>query len=267
MGRLGIVAAGVLALGVLGWGFFHPDFRPDATLVSPPIRAELAKTGFTPTQRVSGATFKTVESAEGLSEEWTNRQRIVPVDALITEKRSRRQTKAASQESSGLYVGPLMVVRFSRTWPPILGELLPYHFWSSSRLSEFVVEEAENFPGTKGGRLIAKATYEEHYAGGELAQAERIRLRCDVANVVDASSVNARLSGAAARIECKETLEADGRRVGASNPGTYFMDDASYSHWYILNQGWSIPIEGENAVRVSDVAFTRKWSSKLVSFD
>jgi len=257
----------VVALLLMGWGFFHPELRPDVSTISPSVRQGLAKTGFRQTEGVSSARFEGVESGGGFSENSTSEQKIIPIDGLITEKRTRRRAKGLSEEFSGLYVGPIAVMRFYRARPPFIADLLPYQFWSSLRLSEFIVEETDGFPDTKGGKMRARVTYEEHYAGGELAQTERRRLQCDVANIVDAASINARLSGTAARIECREELETNGRRVGVNNPQTYSVGDLSYSHWYISDRGWSIPIEGQRAVRLGDADEIYKWSSKLVSFE
>jgi hypothetical protein len=254
----------VLALGA--WGFFQPDFRPDVEMVSPSVRDELAKTGFISTQRVTAARFETVEWDDGHKRELTSRQKLVPIDALITEKRSRRYPAALGYESSGLYVGPITVVRLTRSWPPVIGNLLPYHFWMSSRMSEFIVEEKYDFPHAKGGRMLARVTYEDRHADGEPAQTQRVRLRCDIANVVDAASVDTRFSGLAARIDCKEALESEERAAGASTsrpaPG-----DHRYSHWYILDRGWSIPIEGEIMFHAENFVSTRRWTSRLISFE
>ncbi len=250
-----VIAAFALALA--GWAFLHPDFRPDPKLVEASVRGELAKTGFKATQGVTSARFESAESQGGESRSLVFRQNIVPVDALLTEKRSKRYAKENTlgvlDEASGLYVGPIAVVRFARVWPPLVGEVLPYHFWSLSRMSEFVVEEHANFPHAPGGRMVARVTYEMRYADGKSAPPDRGRLRCDVRDVVAAGSVDARLSGLAARIDCKEVFEVNG--------------DAAYSHWYILDRGWSIPIEGEHTVRIGDYAEARHWRSKLTSFE
>jgi hypothetical protein len=262
-----ITAAIVVATLLTGWGLFHPPFRPDANTVAPAVREELAKTGFTQTLRVTAARLESVESAEGFSDNSTAEQEIVPIDGLLTEKRTLRRARGVSEEYSGLYVGPIAVVRHYRSRPPLVGVLLPYQFWSSSRLSEVTVEETDEFPHTKGGKMRARVTYEDHYAGGELAQTERRQLQCDVVNVVDAASINADLSGTAARIECREELEPNGRQFGATNPKTYSVGPLSYSHWYVFNRGWSIPIEGKSAIRWNDTDLVRTWKTKLVSFE
>lgn len=249
------IAAVVLALA--GWAFFHPDLRPDPQLVDASVRAELARTGFKATHGVSFASFESHESQGGQSRDVALRQVIVPVDALLTEKRSRRyvreNTLGVLDEASGLYVGPIAVVRFARVWPALIGELLPYHFWTRARLSEFVIEEKHDFPHAPGGRIVAKLAYEMHHGDGKPAPPDRGRLRCEVRDVVAADSVDARLSGLAARIDCEEVSEVDG--------------DAAYSHWYILDRGWSIALEGEHTFRVGDYSQARRWRSKLMSFE
>jgi hypothetical protein len=265
--RWAIVSLAAVGVLVAAWGFFHPEFRPDASTIAPAIREGLAKTGFVQTRGVTSARLETVEAVGAMRESSTLEQKIVPIDGLLTEKRSRQRTKGHSEEYSGLYVGPIVVVRHYRTRPPIVGDLLPYQFWKSSRLSEFIVEETDRFPHAKGGKLRARVSYEDRYAGGELAQTERRRLHCDVLDVVDAASINSALSGAAARIECREELEPNGRQVGATNPQTYSMGRLTQSHWYIFNRGWSIPIEGERAMRIGDTDVVRSWNVKLVSFE
>lgn len=267
MRRWAIGGGIALALALLAWGSLHPDFRPDAQAISPSLRKELERTGFRSTQGISAARFEIVESLEGERDDWDSRQRIAPVDSLFTEKLTLRRAKGLSQEASGLYVGPLAVVRFRRNRPPFLADLLPYHFWTSERISDFTVEENDRFPGAKGGKMLARITYEEHFADGKLAVKERRRLHCEVAEVVAAASVDPRLSGSAARVECRETLEPDGRLVGPGNTQTVFIGDIRYAHWYIQDRGWSIAAEGEETGHMESHAAVRRWKSRLMSFD
>jgi len=262
-----LVAAGIAATALLGWGIFHPDFRPDPRLVSASVHKELAKTGFKATQGVASAAFETTETVEGQPDHWTARQKIVGIDAVLTEKRTRRETKGTTQQASGLYAGPLTVVRFRRVWPPLIGELLPYQFWTLSRMTEFAVDEARDFPHAPGGRLLARATYEDRYENGELAVTDRWRLRCDVTLVVAAASVDARLTGRASRLECTEVPDPGGRQIAKPDTQPYVLEDVRYSHWYILDRGWSIPIEGVYTGRVGDVSGAARWRSKLISFE
>jgi hypothetical protein len=263
-----LISVAVVASALLAWGFLHPPFRADASTIAPEILAELARTGFAQTQGVTEAHLETLESFEGLPERWTSEQRIVPVDRLLTEKRTRRQAQGISEESSGLYVGPIAVVRHHRNRLPFIADLLPYQFWNSSRVSEFKVEEVDRFPHGKGGKLVARVTREDRYAGGELAQTERCRLQCEVVEIAEANSINAALSGTAARIQCRDDLEPNGRQWGPTNPRTFAVERVTYSHWYAFDRGWSIPIEGEEVARLGEAeALTRKWSMKLISFE
>jgi hypothetical protein len=254
-----------IGLVLAGWALFHPEFRPDPQTVSAAVRAELAKTGFKSTQGVSAAEFVTHESVDGMGEEGRSRQLIVPVDAVLTEKRTRRQWKGAQEQVSGLYAGPLTALRFDRGWPPLIGDLIPYALWSSTRLTEFAIEERHEFPHASGGRLVARATYEERYADGELIQTERVRLRCEVEKLADAASVHAGLAGKAALLRCKGTRES--MQPGPKHPGTYAYDDVQYAHWYVLERGWSIALEGGSSFRLNDAPHVRKWRSKLLSFE
>src|SRR5436190_844469 len=87
------VLAGAIALLLIGWGSFHAEFRPDVSTIPPSIRQELAKTGFAQTVGVSAIRTEYTEFAGVLSQLWTSEQTIVPIDGLITEKRTQRRTK------------------------------------------------------------------------------------------------------------------------------------------------------------------------------
>ena len=259
--------AGTAAMLLAAWSLLHPEFRPDTDTIAPSIREALAKTGFAQTQGVSAARMETIEAGGGVSEKWTVEQRIVPIDGQMTEKRTQRQTNGAAKESTGLYVGPFAVIRYSRTSLSLVGSILPYHFWSSSQMSAFVVEEARGFPNAKGGNMRARVTYEDRYAGGEFAQAESLRLTCEVANLIDAVSINPRLSGTAARIDCREELEPERSRVEPNRAIASSVGSIGYSHWYVFNRGWSTPIEGQRTVRFGDIEEVVRWNTKLVSFE
>ena len=285
-----IILAVVVAMPLVVWGVFHPEFRPDAHSVDPTIRRALEKTGFSQTTGVSAVRRENAYTMGNDSWSMTIDEKIVSIDGPITEKRSWRRGGGPSQQTAGLYVGPITVVHYYRNRLPLIGDLLPFQFWSSRRLTKFELEEIERFPNVKGGKMRARVTYEERYAGGKLAERENRRLRCDVTRVVDAASVHEGLSGSAARIDCQAKVEPNGRQLGLTNPETVFVDQIVSSHWYVLNQGWSIPVEGEAVYELSGAAYqanevmfqskdpvvrsdmpnqtlTRAWKSRLVSFE
>ena len=265
--RLAIVVAALGVAAIAGWASFHPEHRPDPSQVSAAVRQELAKTGFKATQAVSTAQFKSTDTLAGVTDDWRSEQRIAAVDELLTEKRSHRRSAGIAEQVHGLYAGPITVVRYQRVKPPIVGDLLPYQFWSAETLSALAVEEVVDFPATKGGRLRARATYHDQYADGETLQTETRRLHCDVKDVVDAASIHAQLSGKAARIECREELEPGTRKPGAANPQTWTQSGVVYAHWYILDRHWSIANDGEFTLTFAGMTETRKWTSRLVSFE
>jgi hypothetical protein len=262
--RAWIVVAAIALAALIGWGVFHPEFRPDPALISPALRQELAKTGFEQTRGIKAARFANVRS-NGEEETGESEQQISPLDGLVTEKRSLRRAPGETEQTSGLYVGPFAVVSFNRTKHPIVGDLLPYLNWASTHMTRFVVEQAEGFPRTKGGKLLAKVTYEDRHADGKLAQTENRRLRCEVTNVVDAATVVPKLAGQAARIACEEVLESDGRKP--ANPQTWSLGRNFYSHWYIFEHHWSIASEGTLTFQGDHRVSIRKWTSTLISFE
>ena len=264
--RWPIVVATLVAVGLAAWAIFHPEHRPDPSRVSNAVRKELARTGFKATRGVRAAQFRSTEAIDVAIEDWSSEQKVVPIDGLLTEKRSERRARGIAEQLHGIYVGPITVVRHHRIKPPLIGELLPYQFWSSEVMSAFAVEEIVDFPASKGGRLKARLTYEGHTADGQLVHTEARRLECNVMDVVDASSIHAGLPGRAARIECREELEPNGRKVGA-HPQTRFTEGIAYAHWYVLDRNWSIASEGETALRFADMKATLKWTSKLISFE
>ena len=255
----------VIALAMVAWALFHPEFRPDPQTVSAAVRAELSKAGFKATQGVAAAEFETYDSVDGMGEEGVLRQKIVPVDDVLTEKRTLRHWKRGKDQASGLYAGPLAALRFNRDWPPLIGDLIPYALWSSTRMTQFAIDERREFPHASGGELVARATYEDRYADGELVQTDRVRVRCQVEKIADAASLYAGLPGKAALIRCKESIES--RQPGPKHPGTYAHEHIEYAHWYVLERGWSIALEGETTFHVNEVPHVRKWRSKLLSFE
>lgn len=261
-----IVIAGV-SVAVVAWGLFRPDFRPDGRLISNSVHEELAKAGFVATRGVTSASFEIVESSDGYSDKWSTQQRVSAYDGVITEKWTDRTTNGQRQQATGLYVGPFPVLRYSRQWIPIAGSLLPNHHWQSSLMTGFSIERIENFPIRPGGILTAKADYEERFATGELAKTESTRLQCRVRAIARADIVNPRFPGLAARIDCTETTEnSSSHRVGGG-VGLPSPTKLSYSHWYIFDHGWSIPVEGDREFQFEDIRSQVKWTSTLTAFE
>ena len=263
---LWLFALASVIVSLLAWGFLHPELTLDNKLVSPTVREQLSKAGFKATQRLVTARFETVESQDGHRVTWESHQTIAPVDALFSEKRSRRRIDALSQQFAGLYVGPFAVVRYTRNWPPLIGDLLPYHFWESSRMSDFTIEEKTDFPDKVGGRISASVAYDDRYADGQIGATERRRLLCQITDRVDATSINPGLPGPAVRVDCKDLPQLHNAGITTSDrPQT--TGKIVYSHWYLLDFGWSIAVEGEYPVRAGQAESQRKWSSKLISFE
>lgn len=255
------VIAGIVVIPIT-WGLFRPDFRPDGQIISSSVREELFKVGFKATQEVSSASFETVESDDGSSGKWVTNQRISAHDNLITEKWTDRTTNGQRHQTTGLYVGPFAVLRYSRQWLPVVGSLLPNHLWQSALMTGFSIERIEDFPGRTGGSLIAKVSYEERFATGEVAGTESTRLQCSVSKIDKAATIDPRLPGLAARIDCAETAERSISQGKNSSPGLPSPVKLSYSHWYVFNRGWSIPFQGEREFQFGSV----KWTSRLTAF-
>jgi hypothetical protein len=251
------LAIGAVALAAVAWDLFHPDFRVDPHQVGAAVRAELGKTGFRATQGIRATRFARHEAQAEVSLDTVNEQHIEAIDEVLTEKRSKAHREesdlAVLEETSGLYAGPITVLYYWREKPPLIGDLLPYQFWNSSRLSEFIVESNRDFPYAVGGKLVARFAYEQRFSDGAAAPGTRGRLECEVAQLEDANLLDKRLSGQAARIECREAFEPRG--------------GARYAHWYVLERGWSIPIDGEWPVSFAGAEETRYWRMKLTSFE
>jgi hypothetical protein len=269
--RQGLTPAPVAAIfftaAVVLWGLLHPDFRPDLAAVDPSVRENILKAGFQATKNVTSARFETIETEGGFEVFWESRQKFLAMDDSLTEKRIRRKTAGLTRQSAGLYIGPIAVVRYTRNWPPLVGDLLPYQFWMSTRMTRFVIDENANFPKAVGSKLVASVIYEDRNSDGALTQTEHRQLRCEVKSAADASSIAAALSGRAMRIECEEPLANQGRIAGSAGPLAYAIENWRTAHWYVVDHAWSIPIEGGDVVIVGDRSITRKWRSKLLDFD
>ena len=115
--------------------------------------------------------------------------------------------------------------------------------------------------------MLARVTFEDRYAGGELALRETLQLRCAVLNVVAASSVAPRLPGVAARIECEEAPEPGGREAFAKDPRAIVLERSRYSHLYVVDLGWSIAVEGERTFKIDGTPMKETWKNVLESFE
>ncbi len=259
--------AAIVLVGLFAWGTLHPDHRPDASWISSATREDLGKTGFTAIQGIHSAAFEIVESSNGHSTTWNTRQRLLARDPLLTERWVDRRTNGFRQQVSGLYIGPLAVVRHRRQWLPIFGDLLPYHFWQSSHMTSFSIEKLENFPSRTGGVLIARISYEDRHATGEIARTEWIRLRCDVRDVIQASSIAPGLTGTAAKLACTEVVEEIMALARKDQTRSSAQTSDSYTHWYVLDRSWSIPIEGEYTIEIPGLRSLSMWKARLVAFD
>jgi len=244
-------------VALAAWGLFHPEFRPDPGLVDAALRAELAKTGFIAARGVRSARLEQVETVERFRQDLVSHQEIMARDALLTEKRSRRYRKgnasAVLDESTGFTVGPISVVRYWRARPLLIGGFLPYHFWTRYRLLEFSVELNDRFPLAPGGRLVARVASEIRFSDGISAAPDRGQVECRVEELADARTIADRLSGSAAKLYCREQLE----HAGISE----------YRHWYLIDAGWSIPIEGSYPIPFGNEKLPLSWTSRLVAYE
>jgi hypothetical protein len=262
-----IVIAAFVAVVLLAWMLFHPEYRADPAVINASVKAEIAKAGFRSVSGVKTATFESILTVDGAAETVDLRQEIIRFDDLLTEKRSRRYAKFYFEQSVGFYVGPIAVLRYTRSVLPVVASLLPGQFWASSRISAFDLQHVDpSFPHRAGSMLRAKITYEDQYADGEVAQTERVQLSCVVLKVVSATSVDTRLPGFASFINCEEQPEPNGRLIAAKGRDSYIVEGVKYSHLYVIDLGWSIPVEGERTVRVQELIVKETWKSELKSF-
>lgn len=253
---------------IVGWVLFHPEMQPDAQAIAPGVRAGVEQAGFRSTVGVSTAKFKSTRTVDGSEETLDVTQELRAVDHVLTEKRSRRRAKFYFEESVGLYAGPLTIVRHTRSVLPIIGLVLPRQFWASSRVSSFVVQQVDSgFPREAGSTLLAHVTFEDRYADGELAARETMRLRCAVVNVAAASTLDRRLPGLAARIECEEGAELGRREAFGKEQRAIVLEGSKYSHWYVVDLGWSIAVDGERTFKVDERPTKETWKNQLDSFE
>lgn len=265
--RPSIVVSALAVVATASWVLFHPEIDVDAAAIPPAVRAELAKAGFRSTSGVAKASFKSVRSFDGTADTLAVEQKITRIDEVLTEKRSRRRANLYYEENVGLYVGPITVVRYSRSVLPVVAAFLPGQLWASTRMSEFAVQHVdEHFPRRTGSNLVARVIFEERDADGQLVQTERVQLRCEVRDVVSAASLDMRLAGLASAITCEERTEPNGRLIAAGARNSVVIENAKYLHLYLDDVGWSVPVEGERTMRLGQVTAKETWRSELKSF-
>ncbi|CAN5143272.1 hypothetical protein BH09PSE6_BH09PSE6_11410 [soil metagenome] len=263
-----VLVCAALALGVLAWCLFHPALKLDPALIEPGAREALASAGFRSTQGVHAVRFDTAYSYQGDKYDASTEQTVAPIDDVLTEKRTKRRFNGAVEESAGLFVGPIAALRFFRTKPPFFGDLLPFAFWGSTRITKFTILENESFPAVAGGHIHAQVTYEERYDDGKVKQVDTQDLRCEVEQLVDAAGIDSRLTGQAARVTCREGPEMKEAAPDRPQPvSTRGRSRIVYTHWYMIDSGWSLSVEGEDIYAQPGGEATRQWQTKLISFE
>jgi hypothetical protein len=259
-----VLIAAIAVAGLGAWVFLHPGKPADPAGVSPAVKTAFAKLGFKPPSGAIAARFTNFYGAERFP--IRVEQKIRGVGDLFTEKRSQRHGERHYEESVGLYAGPFGVVHHSRVVLPLMAWLLPGQFWSSTRITEVVIERLDpGFPETPGAGLVARLTYQTAYSNDELAYTEHVQLSCLVRDVVEASSVNPLLTDRGSRIDCSEQLES--RHVvhpQADSPA--IVEHMRYTHLYVKELGWSIPVEGERSVRIATITEKDPWTAELKAF-
>ncbi|CAN5235716.1 hypothetical protein BH09PSE6_BH09PSE6_01830 [soil metagenome] len=259
-----------VVLAAIAWARFHPELKLDPDVIDPGAREALASAGFRSTQDIHAVRFDTAYSYQGDNYDSHSSQTIAPVDQLLTAKRTRREFNGAIEESAGLYVGPISALRYFRTRQPILGDLLPFSSWGSTRITKFTILENESFPSVAGGHIHAQVTYEERDAEGRVQQIDNQDLRCEVEQLVEAAGIDSRLGGQAARVNCREGPEVKEPTADQPQPepvSTRGRSRIVYTHWYMIDSGWSLALEGEDIYAQPGGEATRQWHTKLISFE
>ena len=238
----------------------HPDKEVNASELAPEITAALAALGFTATVFPSKAVFKSIGSFYGESEDLIRKQRIRSIGPL-TEKRTRvhlgGNTVGTAEQIVGLYVGPISALRCWRKPPPLIHDILPYHFWICGKLVKFDASTTGGFPNKADGTLEARLQFELVYANGEPAELWAGTTRCRVRAVDQEDHLRKTVGREAVEITCEEELLFGNKTQTRFHKSQYFPEI-----------GWSVPIEDRQTIKIGSLeAPSTEYRHRLLSFE
>jgi hypothetical protein len=253
------VGAAVVVLAV-AWTILRPDRIAQLNEVPPELIAQI-ETAIPMSRSMSTVSFRFRESLDGSL--FIRNQLAEPVTPSVLRRNTKRYNAVNEigvlDETTSLSIGPIQLVRHYREPLPLIGDLLPNHFWTTRTLKGFEAKPTVRFPGVTGETFEAKLVSELRYSNGELRALEESRLVCTSLERVPARSVHASLTGEAVKVRCEDTGALNAAL--AANLATALGDEAGLKKsvhvvmtesWYIEDLAMSVQTLFQEELKNSD---------------
>jgi hypothetical protein len=230
-----------LALGLavlLTWIFFHPRRQAELEELTPAMLEIIANKPFgdrfdAKVRRVT--LVSTITAGEEQAVE-TLQQSITLPAAGVTRKTthyySGKNMSAVQQEYTRLTVGTLVLLSHYRRPLPIVGDLLPYSFWATSRLRDLQIQKNTGFPDQPGGQFAATYVADEMHADGSLSANTQESIQCMVTGTRPASTFLASLKGEAVLFKCNSKVARKGNDVEENEFESAYFRELRWSFAY-----------------------------------
>lgn len=192
----------------IAWMILRPDRIAQLDEVPPELIAQV-EAAIPMSRPTSTVSFRFRESSDGSL--FIRKQFVESATPSILRRNTKPYNAAnelgALDETTSLSIGPIQLVRHYREPLPLIGDLLPNHFWSTRTLKRFEAKPVTQFPGLTGEKFEAKLVSELRYSNGELRALEESRLVCTSLERVPARNVHASLTGEAVKVRREDSGE------------------------------------------------------------
>jgi hypothetical protein len=190
----------------IAWMILRPDRIAQLDEVPPELIAQV-EAAIPMSRPMSTVSFRFRESSDGSL--FIRDQLAEPVTPSVLRRNTKRYNAVNEigvlDETTSLSIGPIQLVRHYREPLPLIGDLLPNHFWTTRTLKRFEARPTVRFPGVTGETFEAKLVSELRYSNGKVRALEESRLVCTSLERVPARSVHASLTGEAVKVRCEDS--------------------------------------------------------------
>lgn len=252
------IAVAVVAASLVTWLIFRPDRIAELHEVSPEIVAQV-RAAF-PDNREIPATvlIRFRESSDGSL--YIRKQLTEPAAPSVLRRGSWLYNAANEagtlEEASSLSIGPVVLVRHSREPLPLIGALLPNHFWHTRVLKRFEVKPGSRYAGAPTEAFEAMIWTEIRFTNGEIREVEQSRLLCTSVERVAARTVHASLVGEATKIRCEESgapnavMAAKLKEVMTEKEVKETTHFAVSDSWFVHSLGIAISTFSQQSIKI-----------------
>jgi hypothetical protein len=215
------------------WMLFRPDKAAALQEVDPSLVTSV--TTVLPLVKSNSKQTFIALSESSINGEMIRKQVVTAVSPHVVLKSSKvysAQNKlGVLEELTGLYIGPIQLIKHTRVPLPIFGDLLPNYLWATTKLRRVDAQPSADFPWKLDSKFVATLSYDRFYSSGEKDGSYDARLICHAIEQINADSVHAKLSGIAMKVKCEET---------ANDATAEYKVIEKFDSWYLADLQMSI---------------------------